>query len=298
MKHVLYSFFFFLAFTGMVRGFDYLPTPDLARGSETGYCSPASALENNPSFLALLDNTLISAGYVSFYNPSFFYSFNLSFQNRITHEGTVGFLWSRLSVNSGVKLFDYREDSLFAGYGHRLFPFLILGGHLHLLNINTDVSTACAYSASVSLMFHWKEKYFLSFMFHDLFSTKLKWNTGLEEDYPRSMIIGLGLKNNFGPVRIVFGLDYLVPDLKILDYTISSTSGLTSFRTGLTLEYGPLSVSGGIRTEDGIRLTTGMNVKIIHDILLGFAYIHEPSDLGSSAAVFIQYENKGSHDEK
>ncbi|MDD5067610.1 MAG: hypothetical protein PHF84_11255 [bacterium] len=290
MKNLLFASFIFLICSGQALAFDYLPTKDLARGADTGYCSSAAALPNNPSFLAFLDDTLIGAGYISLYQPSYFYRFYLTYQNRINRDGAVGFMWSRISANSSVELFDYREDSFYAGYGHQIFPFFSLGGHLKVHNINTDVSSGSAYSSTISFLFSLQKRYFLSCVFKDFLSTGLKWTTGLEEEYLRKVIVGLGIRQDIGPLGMVFSADYQIQNIKIRDYYLSSPDSHPPFKTGLSLTYRFLSLSCGIIQEKIMKITGGMSINVISDIMLGAVYVHEASDLGYSTAVFIEYQ--------
>lgn len=286
MRMLLIILFFISSLGAQVTS----PSADSGRGSTRGYSESEISIIHNPSFLSLVNNDLFGFGYMKFYNPSYFYSFHIGYAKKVNPNGGAGILWERISLNSDFEFFEYKENHLSLSYGHNI-GFFCAGARFKVMNIDSESGGGMGYSLSPSIMFIPLQNIFLSIVSENLLSSKFKWSTMLEEDWERSLYVGVGYKLLIKRLIIVLSADGLINNLKINDYVVSNNYGYNTIKAGLSLEYSVLSLSGGWIKDRVDKYLGGLGVQIIQDVKVGINYIHDFNELGNTTGFFLEYAN-------
>ncbi len=267
-----------------------LSSPADSYGAATGYNKSVSAIYYNPSFTTFVENSMIGFGFMRFYNPALFYNFYISYQKKINKNGTGGILWSRFNSAGDISYLDYLEDTFLISYAHIVAKYFRPGGYLKIKNINTDSGSGMGYSITLSFMFIPIDNYYISLIFYDVISSALRWSTKLEEDFDRKFVISNGYKLNLNYINIIFSVDYLVNNIKIKDYVISSDYKYPFVRAGICLTYNILKFSAGIVKDEYYKFTTGIGINIIDSGVLGINYRDAGTDLGYTYGAYFEYK--------
>ncbi|MBN1898806.1 MAG: hypothetical protein JW827_08520 [Spirochaetes bacterium] len=288
MKYILV---FIILLSGLLNAQIIVPSSDSSRGATVGYSVSSSSIVNNPSFLTFLKDDFLGFGYVRYYNPSFFYSFNIGYGKKLNVDGGAAFLWQRYNSSENVEFFDYQENQFNIAYGHILFDFLRPGACLKILNIDTDSGSAMGYGLSLSFLVIPADNYYLSVILDRVLSSQLKWSTNLKEEMERGLFVGVGYKVKLWKIQTIFSADYMVNNVKINDYVISDDPGYDDIKSGLTFNYGFLDLSIGFIKNDQWNITSGLGVSIMENGKTGINFINNGNELGYTTGFYFEYAN-------
>ncbi len=282
---------FLLLFINNLYAQEIIPSSDTCRGGTIGYSRSAVSIKDNPGMLTYLNSDFISAGYVKYYNPSFFYSFNIAYANKLNKNGAAAILWRRYNSSDNVEYFDYSENQFHVAYGHNIGSIFRPGAVLNVLNIDTDSGSAMGYGISISLLFVPVPDYFITLAFDNVISSKFRWTTDLEDDALRNTAVGLGYKVLLWKFETIFSMDYRINDIKFEKYVISDYKPYEEIKGGMSMSYKIIDLSVGFIKNQTYNLMSGCGVGIVDKARLGINYLNNSNGLGGTTGVYIECRN-------